>query len=405
MAKRKNGLGSITRLEDGRYRMRKQMGVLANGRPRILTVTGTSETSCLKKMRVRENELAIVQATNELKKLTLAEFCRMHLDDHLSQKGRLKPKSADRRESTINNQIVGYPIGEKIVEAVTQHDVANHIQLLINGGELSTSSIRKALDVINAAFKWGIDKEYLTYNPVRPVYDELRSRLKIMYKKELAESVVKILSDAQADELIKYADFVVSNSSKRYKSILALGLVFVLYTGMRIGELCALRWKDWDSEKHILNIRATRNVVKNRTPGGKKSRENENGVKNEWPRVIELSEEANETLEKMFDITPLKQGSDYVIFNNAFRPNNPTHVDRFIKGYYREIGFPEDISGAHILRRTYATKLYNEGCPIEEIAKYLGDLPETVRKHYINITKRLEQDGKIINVIRIPKKK
>ena len=51
MGRRKKGLGTFTILPDGRYRMRLRMGFNNAGGARILTVTGTSETDCLKKMK------------------------------------------------------------------------------------------------------------------------------------------------------------------------------------------------------------------------------------------------------------------------------------------------------------------------------------------------------------------
>ena len=56
MKRRKNGEGSFEHLPDGRVRMRKQHGNLPNGRPQILTVTGKSETDCLKMMKKKEAE-------------------------------------------------------------------------------------------------------------------------------------------------------------------------------------------------------------------------------------------------------------------------------------------------------------------------------------------------------------
>ena len=54
MSKRKNGQGTIIKLENGKYRLVKQVGILPNGRPKRLTVTGTSETDCIKKMSKKE---------------------------------------------------------------------------------------------------------------------------------------------------------------------------------------------------------------------------------------------------------------------------------------------------------------------------------------------------------------
>ena len=60
------------------------------------------------------------------------------------------------------------------------------------------------------------------------------------------------------------------------------------------------------------------------------------------------------------------------------------------------------MSGAHILRRTCATQMHNDGCRVEDIAAYLGDAPETILKHYISVTKKIVSDGKVLNVVQVP---
>ncbi len=47
--RRKNGEGSYRTLDNGMIQLKKQVGTRSNGTPRILTVSGTSETDCFKK--------------------------------------------------------------------------------------------------------------------------------------------------------------------------------------------------------------------------------------------------------------------------------------------------------------------------------------------------------------------
>ena len=57
MAKRKNGEGTFIKLASGKVRMRKQVGTLANGGQRVISVTGTSETDCIRKMKKKEESI------------------------------------------------------------------------------------------------------------------------------------------------------------------------------------------------------------------------------------------------------------------------------------------------------------------------------------------------------------
>lgn len=52
------------------------------------------------------------------------------------------------------------------VQGVTSRDIENHITGLIKEGELSDSSIKKTLDVLNAAYKWAYNRKEVEENPV-----------------------------------------------------------------------------------------------------------------------------------------------------------------------------------------------------------------------------------------------
>mgnify|MGYP003302003725 FL=1 len=106
----------------------------------------------------------------------------------------LKPKAADRRESTINNQIAKYIIGSLQVQNITSKDLEDHIEVLINENHLSVSSIKKTLDVINSAFEWAISQKILFENPCTPVMKKLRKRLSDLETIEADDAGVIVLS-------------------------------------------------------------------------------------------------------------------------------------------------------------------------------------------------------------------
>ena len=400
-------MGTIIKLPNGKFRMVKQVGNLSNGNPKRISVTGTSETNCIRLLKKREAEISRNKKFESIRKDTVTVLCKKHLEEHLSEQDRLKPKSADRRESTINNQIMPYPLGRMQVASVDPSDIRNHIETLIREGKISVSSIEKALDVINSAYKWGCDQEYITNNPCKPVLDSLKNRLKNLSVKKSSDGIVMVLSDDQINKLIKSVDELIETSNKTYEKVSALTILLLLYTGMRAGELCALRWKDWSETTKTINIIKTRNVAINRKSKGRGDTyiPNENEVKNYHARTIKLCDEANEIMKIIKETTSLTGEDDYILLNRRNRPTNPSNFGKYINKMYEKLGLPDEVSGAHILRRTCATVMHNNGCRLEDIAAYLGDTPETIRKHYISTTKRVVADGKILNVVELPKKK
>lgn len=59
-------------------------------------------------------------------------------------------------------------------------------------------------------------------------------------------------------ERVKLENYILSN-----KSPIGLGVLLSLYCGLRIGEVCALKWKHIDLENNIIHIEHTLNRIKN----------------------------------------------------------------------------------------------------------------------------------------------
>ncbi len=358
-------------------------------------------------MKKKEDELQkVLKASSDFRKTTVSELCHKHLDADLAKKDLLKPKAADRRESTIRNQIDKYPISRRRVTDIIAKDIEDHIESLIAEGRLSVSSIDKAFDVINAAYNWAMDNGYLASNPCKSIKDDLKKRLNDLNKRNSADGVVHVLSDNQIRMLEDHANSL-AGSNLIHARIFALSVLLLLYTGMRVGELCALRWHCYSPSSSTLKITKTRNISKNRNSKGAGDVyvANENIVKNCHCRTIMLSDEAKQVIEEIRQITPKKDKDDYIVVNTRNNPSNPSNYGDKIDALYAKLGFPKEISGAHILRRTRATRMYEETGNILAIAAYLGDLPQTIEKHYISTTKEIVSDGETLNVVCLPAKK
>ena len=236
MARRKNGLGWIKPLPDGRFRMRMRVGVNDNGVPKILTVTGRTEAECIRKMRKKSDPYVngiAGKRSDYLKKATLTELCELHLQEHMNQKDRLKPKSTDRREGTIRNQIEKYPIGRLQVLSVTPQDINGHIERLLRDEKLAVSSIEKVFDVINAAYKWAKSHYYTNYNPCDPIKDSIKNRLRNLKKRDTSEGVVIVLSEDQKKKIIGYVNGM--DDQPVHTQLFGLGVRLLMNTGMRVG--------------------------------------------------------------------------------------------------------------------------------------------------------------------------
>ena len=146
------------------------------------------------------------------------------------------------------------------------------------------------------------------------------------------------------------------------------GIILCLYTGLRIGELLALTWKDIDFSKGMLSVTKTchdgnangKHCLITDTPKTENSR-----------RDIPLSKPIIALLRE------LKKSckSNYVVENRGSAV--------FVRSYQRtfelllkRLGIPH--KGFHALRHTFATRAIECGCDIKSLSEILGHKNATI---------------------------
>lgn len=401
------GEGSFKYNTDGTVTHRKSVGYKVDGSRKVLTVTAPNKAACLREMRNKEivwekqkNAETIVAGT------TVLELCRMHLKYQV-ENSELKPKSIDRRECTIENHIGKFPLGNMQVQAVKVADVDNHITGLIQAKQLSASSIEKVVDVLNSAYHWSITRGELEFNPVAPIKATLVKRIQRMEQKSVNDADVNVLSIEEQILFKNEACKIDKNGNYKY----AAGLygMLLLHTGMRCGEMLALRWRDVDFQGGFLNIEKSRSMAKNRS---KKSGNDNNYVlvegttKNVKARRLKLTDDALDILQKIKEnngVTCLDEVLDDLIAKTRTgKPNTATNLEHRMAVIFKNAGLSDLKGGLHIFRRTFATRMYENGARVKEIAAYIGDLESTTMKYYIAVRKKIVEDGETKQVVMLP---
>ena len=401
------GMGSFKDNPNGSVTHSKCFGFLPSGARRVFTVTASSRSECIKLMR--QKELAWLQNSKPKgldKKITVVDLCEQHLE-YQTRNRELTNKSWDRRETTIQRHIGDYGFGRMQAASVTARDVEEHIAELISGRDLSASSIKKVLDVLNAAYTWSCDRGDLADNPVAPIKKTLMKRISKLNDRTENEADVIVMSDLEQRRFEEYVK--VPNLSIRRGELQGLYGLFLLKTGLRVGEFCACHWHDYDEQSGILTINKSRAVVKNRGEDGNPDRnyiQIEKSTKNQKARKIELFDEAKDALSLIRKYSRWTKPEDFIGATRMGKPNTDTNLEHRMKKVYRDAGIftDEDETGSlHILRRTFATDCYyNKGIPLKTIAAYMGDRPETIMTYYIAARERtVSADGEVQQVIRI----
>lgn len=141
-----------------------------------------------------------------------------------------------------------------------------------------------------------------------------------------------------------------------------LAVLLCLHTGLRLGEVCALKWTDLDFQNRLLTVErtvqriaiegySTRMPLLETAPKSESSR-----------RVIPLTEEMLALL------IPLKKDSPYVFGDG--RPLEPRTMQYRFKKILREAGI--DNRKFHILRHTFATNCVENRMDVKALSELLG---------------------------------
>lgn len=175
----------------------------------------------------------------------------------------------------------------------------------------------------------------------------------------------------------------------------AVGILLALHSGIRIGELCALRWEDICVEQQLLHIRHTlqRIQVPQAAPEQPKTRLLLGLPKNKREREIPIHPAIFQQLQELDRIYP---PSAYLL-SGTEKPVEPRTIANRFKRILKDTGI-RDIH-FHALRHTFATCCVESNVNIPALSEMLGhsSIKITVDR-YVHLSQKFKQSQiKILN--------
>lgn len=232
------------------------------------------------------------------------------------------------------------------------------------GKGYSRRTVQMSLDMFRMIWDYSIVQGWTTVNPCRSV--------------KIPNGLPKGKRDLPTDEQIEKV---------KAGLFLEFGLFpyMLLYTGMRRGELLALRWEDIDRVRKTINVNKAVYFVGN-TPMIKEPK-TESG----WREIV--------LLDALAAVLP-KEGKGYVF--GGEKPLTKTQVrKRWIK-WCREAGLETEHGSAitpHQLRHAFATILFDAGIDVKVAQELLGHSSiQVTRDIYTHIRRsRMESTADVLN--------
>lgn len=227
---------------------------------------------------------------------------------------------------------------------------------IVKDFNLSRKEWTNVKTILLGMFEYSMRKKYITVNPM--------SEVKILVKfKQIVRKTGKTQTyntDELAD-LNRYLDTKYVETEDT--AFLAVRLNF--YLGLRVGELVALKWEDWEEETTLHIIREEVREHENNT------RYVADHTKTHLDRFVAVPPKAIGLLKQ------IPRESEYIFVRNGERITS-RQIAYILEKYAERQGL--QTKSTHKMRKTYASVLASNGVPLDAIRELLGhtDLSTTL---------------------------
>ena len=357
MAKRGN---NIYKRKDGRYEGRVPVGYRDNGSIQYKSVYARTLGEVKEKMA--QFYTVIQEQKISAKKLTFRDAAEQWL---VSAKLRVKPSSYANYQSIVCKHLLPVFCGTYMVN-LTSARMDDFVLKKLNSGRLSgkgglsSKSVRDIMTVFRSILVY-TEREY----GIRAVHFT-------MPKTE--QKKMEVLNSEERSRLEQY---LINNKNRTNTSVL-----LCMFSGLRVGELCGLKWEDIDLENNMISVNRTVQRV-NRSGcseiiiGTPKSRSS--------IRTIPIPDFLKDIL-----IDYKSSGETYLI-TGTDRPTEPRTMQNRFKAILKACGIRR--VNFHMLRHTYATVCVEHGFDPKTLSELLGHADASIAlNRYVHSSMQLKRD-------------
>ena len=349
MAKRRpSGDGMVRKREDGRWEGRIVVGHKDNGDSIFRYISAPTQKELSAKLRQLTETYKGVALTEE-SNMSLSVWLDKWLDEYMA--ATLRPSTLNGYRRSLELHVKPH-LGNKPLSKITATDLRSLYRTLQETGRvspregqspgLSGRTVHGIHTTLHHALKTAMEQNLIPNNPAAEVDPP-----------KFIGAPMKVLTEAQLDAFMKAIE-----KDEFWRDFFYTAVT----TGLRRGEICALRWENFDTKQGTLHVRRTLHKEKGKplTTGDTKTYA---GM-----RKIVLPPSTADLLRDR-----QKHSCSLWIFHDPLRPElpiNPNRAYQQLKALLAEAGLP-DIR-FHDIRHTFATHALSSGVDAKTLAGILG---------------------------------
>ena len=244
-----------------------------------------------------------------------------------------------------------------------------------NFGDMDTQELTAELI---QTFIWKLNMVYAV-NTVKGIFSVLKASLAEAARRgiasvrtdclQLPKNHEKLVESFSVAEQRKMERYILKSGNKKH-----IGILLSLYTGLRVGELLALEWKDLDLSKGILTVKKSCHDAW------------KNGV---YAKIIETpkTDSSNRVIPLPRQMLPMLKAAQKAS-QSSFVVSGKDGKDVSVRSYQmtfsllqKKLGVPH--RGFHALRHTFATRALECGMDIKTLSELMGHAsPSLTLKRY-----------------------
>ena len=279
------------------------------------------------------------------------------IEQYLKARSNRRPKTLRADRSTLGLFAESLPAGYMLA-----HIEQRHVAGLLDRDDVSNATLHTYHTRIRAFFRWCVDEGMIRQDPTRKVE---KPRLQRKEKEYLTrDQYERLIRCIEADAVMQ------SDTLKNGEVTWLVDVVRVAVgTGMRLGELCNLRWNAINLAEGLLTVKNSHTFK----------------TKSGHERMIPVDGEARAALEQLNN-RRTSEADDYVFKPLSTRRStkeklNGEYVSKRFLHYARMAKLPDGIH-FHSLRHTYITWMIEQGIPVPLVQKLAGHADITTTMQY-----------------------